>query len=508
MADLLPPLTRDQHNQLNQLMIAAFPGKDLERLAAFRLGTHLETITRSGTLADQVFDLIRWCEARGQMRDLIQAAVDDRPSRQDLVAFAAPFGIHPHPLGQEPTRATPAAAPRSEAPTLSVIERADRYRALKDAVQAGEWRHVVDLAVGIESFRDVGALLAQAEAEINRQPRLMEDLADAYADGNWMRVIQLAQQLGPDMPPDVMRWLNRAWQEVPTTQRVLNAHNDPVACLVITPEGHQAISGAEDRTLKRWDLTTGEEIQMYTGHTAAIEAVVRTADGRYIVSGADDDTIRLWDLTTGDTVRVLTGHRRSILSLALSPDGRYLLSGSKDTTIRLWDLNTGETVRTLEGHHRAVRDVAFTPDGRHVLSASADRTVGFWDVPTGQRIRSFEGHIDEVHRVAALSDGHRAISGSADTTMKCWDLRTGTLLRTFEGHSDYINALKIMPNGRQVLSGAADKTLRLWDIGTGQPLWIFYGHKTSIRSLAVADDGRTFVSGAKDGTIRMWVTPE
>ncbi|MCS7159433.1 MAG: WD40 repeat domain-containing protein, partial [Gemmatales bacterium] len=65
-------------------------------------------------------------------------------------------------------------------------------------------------------------------------------------------------------------------------------------------------------------------------------SVAVTPDGRYVVSGSGDNTVRLWDLSSGQAVQRFTGHTESVLSVAVSPDGRYVVSGSDDKTVRVW----------------------------------------------------------------------------------------------------------------------------------------------------------------------------
>jgi len=58
-------------------------------------------------------------------------------------------------------------------------------------------------------------------------------------------------------------------------------------------------------------------------------------DGRYVLSGSDDKTLKLWDVKTGECIRTFEGHEGSVRSISFSPDGRYVLSGSKDGTLKL-----------------------------------------------------------------------------------------------------------------------------------------------------------------------------
>jgi WD40 repeat protein len=45
------------------------------------------------------------------------------------------------------------------------------------------------------------------------------------------------------------------------------------------------------------------------GHSESIESPVLSADGRRLVSGSNDRTVRVWDLESGECVRVFTTHR-------------------------------------------------------------------------------------------------------------------------------------------------------------------------------------------------------
>jgi hypothetical protein len=133
-------------------------------------------------------------------------------------------------------------------------------------------------------------------------------------------------------------------------------------------------------------------VRTLTGHTYFVEAVVVTADGRLAVSASADKTLKVWDLTTGQAVRTLAGHKDWVTGVAVTADGRWAVSASKDETLKVWDLTTGQVVRTLAGHTGGVTGVAVTADGRWAVSASYDHTLKVWDLTTGQAVRTLEGH--------------------------------------------------------------------------------------------------------------------
>ena len=68
------------------------------------------------------------------------------------------------------------------------------------------------------------------------------------------------------------------------------------------------------------------------GHTARVWKVLFTPDGRELITVSDDKTIRVWDVASGEPLRVLRppigrGQEGMLYAAALSPDGRTLAVG-------------------------------------------------------------------------------------------------------------------------------------------------------------------------------------
>ncbi len=258
--------------------------------------------------------------------------------------------------------------------------------------------------------------------------------------------------------------LARHW-DVSFVVRRFTEHDSGVTSVAVTPDGKYVVSGSGDKTLRLWELATGQEVRRFTGHEGSVTSVAVTPDGKYVVSGSDDKTVRLWELATGKEGGRFTGHDDSVWSLAVTPDGQYVVSGSGDKTVRVWDLATGQEVQRFTGHEGSVFSLAVTPDGQYVVSGSGDKTVRVWDLATGQEVRRFTGHERWVNSVAVTPDGRYVVSGSGDRTVRVWDLATGQEVRRFTGHSDYVNSVAVTPDGKYVVSGSEDKTIRVWYIG-------------------------------------------
>jgi WD40 repeat protein len=394
---------------------------------------------------------------------------------------------------------------------------------------------MTDFAFHYERLRRLGrcevvnvtADLALADKGLGAGPELREDLSiwKAFHDGNAHLLRREVRDLAPEIcllqlaaahadASPVTRsaeaWLKSSgsdthWlrslrrpQKVERSAclRTFEGHRDRVYAVAVLPDGRRAISGGNDKTLKLWDLQTGQCLATFAGHRGEVRAVAVLPDGRRAISGGGD-TLKLWDLHTRECLATFEAQTSGIRTVAVLPDGCKAISGGFDKILRLWDLQTGTCLRTFEGHKAPVMAVAVLPDGRRAISASSD--LRLWDLQTGQCLRTFgEGWWQAL---AVLPDGRRAVSAGV-THLALWDLETGECLRTFEGEF----CVAVLPDGRRVISAKWDETwdLKLWDLQTGECLGTFDGgHIGEMTAVAVLPDGRRAISASYDETLKL-----
>jgi small GTP-binding protein len=273
-------------------------------------------------------------------------------------------------------------------------------------------------------------------------------------------------------------------------------------------DGKRVLTGADDRTVRLWDIETGRCLRVFKGHTNSPYCVAWSADERLALSGGQsgDRTVRLWEVETGRCLRVLKGSASHIEGVAWSADQRLALSCGGGESVQLWDVKTGRCLRVFEGHEGAGWSVAWSADQRRALSGGgiSDNTLRLWDIETGLCLRVFEGHTDGISSVAWSFDQRRALSGSADKTVRLWDVETGHCLRVLEGHAGWVWRVAWNADDRHVLSSDADGALRLWDVETGHCLYVLEGHSAKVTGLAWSADHRHAFSGDEEGSIRVW----
>ena len=76
----------------------------------------------------------------------------------------------------------------------------------------------------------------------------------------------------------------------------LSSHADEVKSLAISPDGKTLFSSSADKTIKIWQLSTGEVLQTLTGHSGTVNAISLSPDGKLLASGSADKTIKIWQI--------------------------------------------------------------------------------------------------------------------------------------------------------------------------------------------------------------------
>jgi len=348
----------------------------------------------------------------------------------------------------------------------------------------------------------------------------------------------LAPDPSTSVPPSITRpWkdvysermtIERNWRRNRYTVRTLKGHTDGVMCLQFNETlAHPAfpvlITGSYDRTVRVWNMETGDEIHCLKGHTRAVRAL--QFDEAKLITGSMDCSIKVWDWRRGKCIRTLNGHSEGVVCLNF--DDNVLASGSVDSTIKVWNLRTGGAF-TLRGHSDWVNAVQLWDSNPSARSSSSE---SFFDVPGSSSPRCISS--------SQIDPGKMLFSASDDGTIKLWDLTLRTCIRQFLGHGAQVQTIRLLlagecdeenPDGEEnpvlasstkghapddadaralvpkrskpiLISGSLDNTIKMWDIESAKPMNTYFGHIEGVWS--VASDKMRLVSGSHDRTIKV-----
>merc|ERR1712083_541758 len=314
---------------------------------------------------------------------------------------------------------------------------------------------------------------------------------------------------------------NLAMAETLQLRGTLEGHSGWVTQIATNPKYPDIIlSASRDKTLIVWKLTRDEQNygvpqKRLHGHGHFVSDVVLSSDGHFALSGSWDKNLRLWDLSAGRSTRRFEDHSHDVLSVAFSADNRQIVSGSRDKTIKLWNtLGQCKYTITENGHKGWVSCVRFSPQLQEplIVSAGWDKVVKVWNLNHCSLRTNLLGHKGYVNTVTVSPDGSLCASGGKDGIAMLWDLNEGRHLSSLDA-GDIIHSLVFSPI-RYWLCAATASTIKIWDLESKQcvadlaPEDMVEMSKKAVPiqciSLTWSADGGTLYGGYTDNIIRVW----
>ncbi|XP_068706448.1 kinesin-like protein KIF21A [Montipora foliosa] len=299
-------------------------------------------------------------------------------------------------------------------------------------------------------------------------------------------------------------------------------HNSAVLSLDVTED--LMITGSKDRTVKVWDLNTGEETLSCAGHKRDVVAV-RYCRKSQRIFGASQNIIKVWDMRDGKCIKSLTPPGSSLGSflssmtsetqindLKLSSDGSMLYA-AMGTTVRIWELDNYSMTGKLGGHAGPVMTILLQESSKEsgreslVFTGSRDHYVKIFEINgSNVGVQSARNKLEPPHYDGVQSlalKGKYLFSGSRDNSIKKWDIETQQLVQHFTGaHKDWVSALDFLRPQNVLLSGCRSGVLKLWRVENGAPVCEIKAHRHPIN--AVCTNSSCVFTASSDRLVRLW----
>lgn len=146
---------------------------------------------------------------------------------------------------------------------------------------------------------------------------------------------------------------------------LFRGHNSGITCLTLSKNEDFLISGAQDSTIKIWDLNKMHILSDISNSTIHSIACL---DDTIIAGGVC--TVKLIDFTTHNEFK-LPGHYGTVEFIKIKKNSPYILTGSvgktgQDKSIQIWNLHTGKHEEVIN-QVPVFKDVELNSDGTGVL---------------------------------------------------------------------------------------------------------------------------------------------
>lgn len=225
---------------------------------------------------------------------------------------------------------------------------------------------------------------------------------------------------------------------------------DSVYSAAFMPNGTEAVVSLANGSMFLFDLETQTIVRAFEGHTDSIFSVDINDDGTRLVSSSgnpitsaiglnrsgQDKTVRLWDIATGQQLQMFSAHESAVLDVKFHPvDEALIYSASADGTVRVWNIDSGEEVQRFDAG-TWVSNAELSPDGQLLAAATGypgpsltgppASAVILWNAETGEELHRLEGHTAPIISIDFSPDGSLLVSGSHDHTVRVWDVESYT----------------------------------------------------------------------------------
>jgi WD40 repeat protein/serine/threonine protein kinase len=309
-----------------------------------------------------------------------------------------------------------------------------------------------------------------------------------------------------------------------------------VMALAFSKDGQRLAAGADDFTIRVFDVATGKNSVSLRGHLGTIRGLSFAPDGR-LASTADDRAVRVWEPTQRQEARALAKIEGQVTALTLCPDdgtgrGRRLAVADNHGRVKLFDPSSGKELLSFQACGHWARAVVCSPDGRRLAvggmkvvpeAERADKKdpdagwqsqVRVFDAASGTQIFDLPVTGEDIDSLEYSPDGKFLASASRKES-RLFDARTGRLLHTFKNtgrclaFSPDSHELATVSMGKYRESVTADVgEVHLWDVETGRPLRTLIAQDKMFARVAYSADGRWLAaSGAETlqkGNLHIW----
>jgi pleiotropic regulator 1 len=234
-----------------------------------------------------------------------------------------------------------------------------------------------------------------------------------------------------------------------------------------------------------------------------VRSVAVEPGNAWFATGSADRTIKIWDLASGQLRLTLTGHIEQVTGLAVSDRHPYMFSCGLDKMVKCWDLEYNKVIRHYHGHLSGLYALALHPGLDLLMTGGRDSSCRVWDMRTKAQVFCLSGHDNTVCSILAQSADPQVITGSHDSTIKLWDLRKGKTMSTLTYHKKSVRAMTAHPNEFTFCSASADN-IKKFQLPQGDFLHnTLQPQRAIVNALAVNAEG-VMVSGGDNGSLWFW----
>ena len=265
--------------------------------------------------------------------------------------------------------------------------------------------------------------------------------------------------------------------------------------------------GAE-RTLTRWDLSTGKRTNAPVTFFSLPRHVDVSCDGGWVLGGSAEELVLLRSGFEEAPRPPMVPHTNAVTVVALSADGALAATGALDGTVAVWETKTGQQRWSLPRQTNWISGVAFGEDDKVLHTTSVNFQMRTWEVKSGRVVHEITV---ATHAAGALVRGAHELQVASLN----YGTETGVALnRISMDGSQVLGSLsteardgvrhRYSADATALAVTTQDGSLYVLDAVSGRTLWRREGEGQNIVALNWAPDGTQLVTLDQLGVLTLF----
>lgn len=178
---------------------------------------------------------------------------------------------------------------------------------------------------------------------------------------------------------DILIWKANHWQQYPS----LTGHTDRINSISVHPSGVLALSTSKDKTLKLWNLKTGQI--SHTNKLAEAADMVKWApDGQHYLL-ISDNKIVLYS-SVGTKINKMSEPKKILTSCWI--DSTYFCTGGEDQILNIWKIDENSPTYAISKFSNRIKGISTIQKPEKwdshkfpfIITISSDQYLKIWDI--------------------------------------------------------------------------------------------------------------------------------
>jgi WD40 repeat protein len=215
-------------------------------------------------------------------------------------------------------------------------------------------------------------------------------------------------------------------------------------------------------------------------------------NGEFIIIANSDSTVRIFDIKTGKERWVYSGHNGSVNSAVFSPDANFILTSSKDSTFHLVEINTGKKIFSYKennididtrinlGFTQRVTKASFSPNGEYIMMFGLGKILKIYDIKNHEFIIDFKSN--SFITSAFFSPNSKLFTILNHDTVRVFEIQSGNLLSEISNPNNHrFNCCEFSPNSKILVCGSFNNSFYIKNLSSKSQSVIIRG-KTGLEN--------------------------